>query len=277
MKPLEKLYGREPAGPDHFPEALSALYDGALVLRRRSLFANFVSSLDGVIAIPSVPNSPSTISGKSEADRFVMGLLRASADVVLIGAGTVRAEPDHRWTPEFVYPQGAGEFARLRAALGLAPHPRLAVVTSGGELGSAVDALEDAFVFTTRRGARRLERLGKAPAMTVEAGPGDVVDPAKAVELLRSRGHLSVLCEGGPTLIGQLVRRRLVDELFLTLSPVLIGRDREERRLALIEGVDLLGNGSVAARLASVRGHGSHLFLRYSLESGNHRVDEISP
>ena len=276
MKPLEKLYEREPAAPDHFPEALAAVYGGALALERRSLFANFVSSLDGVVAIPSVPNSPSTISGKSEADRFVMGLLRASADVVLVGAGTVRAEPDHRWTPEFVYPQGSRDFARLRATRGLAPLPQLAVVTSGGDLGAAAEALEDAVVFTTRRGAQRLERLPNAPAMALEVGNGDVVDPAKAVERLRARGYLSILSEGGPTLIGQLVRRRLANELFLTLSPVLIGRDRAEPRLALIEGVDLLGNGSVEARLSSVRGHGSHLFLRYSLENWNHPLNGIS-
>jgi riboflavin biosynthesis pyrimidine reductase len=72
-----------------------------------------------------------------------------------------------------------------------------------------------------------------------------------------------VLTEGGPSLVGQLVRERLVDELFLTTSPRLFGRKGNDGRKSLIEGVDLAGQ---SLQLLSVRRHESHLFLRYALE-----------
>src|SRR5918998_1113636 len=106
MKLLEKLYAVPGPATKGLPSRLAELYDGHLRFGGPRVYANFVTSIDGVVALPSVNASPSLISAKSEADRFVMGLLRAFADVVLVGAGTLRAEPEHRWTPEFVYPQG---------------------------------------------------------------------------------------------------------------------------------------------------------------------------
>ena len=114
MKPLERLYAVPGPAEDALPPGLAQLYDGGLRLAGSRVFANFVSSIDGVVALPSVDASPSVISRKSEADRFVMGLLRASADVVMVGAGTLRAEPEHRWTPEFINPQAADDYRRLR-------------------------------------------------------------------------------------------------------------------------------------------------------------------
>ena len=86
-----------------------------------------------------------------------------------------------------------------------------------------------------------------------------------ALAALRSEfGVRSVLCEGGPRLFGSLVAAGLADELFLTLSPVLAGRDLDPR-LSLLEGAQLLPDRSVTGDLMSVRRHGSHLFLRYRL------------
>ena len=83
-------------------------------------------------------------------------------------------------------------------------------------------------------------------------------------KLLRDRGCPVVLTEAGPTMFGSLVASRLVDELFLTVSPVLVGR-AATARLGLVEGVELVPQTRVAGRLRSVRAHGSHLFLRYGL------------
>jgi hypothetical protein len=105
MKLLERLYAAPGLAVHGLLSGLAHLYDGDLRFDSPRVYANFVSSIDGVVALPSVDASPSVISRKSDADRFVMGILRACADVVLVGAGTVRAEPDHRWTPEFVYPR----------------------------------------------------------------------------------------------------------------------------------------------------------------------------
>jgi riboflavin biosynthesis pyrimidine reductase len=83
------------------------------------------------------------------------------------------------------------------------------------------------------------------------------------VASLRADGYQSVLSEGGPHLFGDLVAAGLVDELFLTLSPVLSGRS--DKHFGLIEGVQLLPKVRAAAELLSARRHGSHLFLRYGL------------
>ena len=273
---LQKLYEVPGTAGVDLPREIVELYDGGLRLDSPVVFANFVSSLDGVVALPSIQASPSVISGKSEADRFVMGVLRASADVVLVGAGTVRAEPQHRWTPEFVCPQLEGGFARLRASLGLSAQPRLAVVSARGELEPGLPALDGAFVITTARGAARLRDRGLSTATIVEAGE-EVVDLKVLIERLQEEGHGAILSEGGPTVIGQLLDGGLLDELFLTISPVVIGRTASQPRPGLVEGVDLLGEGPRAAELWSVRRHRSHLFVRYSFAGARReqRLDGI--
>jgi riboflavin biosynthesis pyrimidine reductase len=283
MKFLERLYAVPGLAGYELPSGLARLYDGGLGFDGPRVYANFVSSIDGVVALPSVQASPSVISAKSEADRFVMGLLRACADVVLVGASTLRAEPDHRWTPEFVYPQGRGDYARLRAALELAPDPRLAVLTSSGDLDPETPALQGAMVITTPGGARELERRGPFPATVLEVEGEGHLDLGRVIHALRSRGMRMILSEGGPTVIGQLLPLGLLDELFLTISPVLVGRTRTELRPGLAEGVDLLHRGVPVAEVLSVHRHGSHLFVRYSLvsphkegrqlENGGTRVD----
>jgi riboflavin biosynthesis pyrimidine reductase len=277
VKLLQRLF--EPASPDvaDFPLALERLYDGVLRFDTPRLFANFVSSIDGVVALPAVDASPSVISGQSEGDRFVMSLLRASADVVLVGASTVRAEPEHRWTPEFVYPRASVDFARLRDVLGLGSEPRLAVVTAGGNLDPSIPALARALIVTTPAGARRVGNELPSGAEVVVVGGGDHVDLADVVTELRTRGHERVLSEGGPTVVGQLLERGLVDELFLTISPVLLGRTRAEGRPGLVEGVDLLGIGAPPAQIISVRKHRSHLFLRYSLAEVSEKAHSAHP
>ena len=99
LSPLELVYDAEPAPRLDLPEQLQALYGGHIGFDRPSVFANFVSSLDGVVAIPAETQSATMISDHNEADRFVMGLLRACADVVLIGSGTMKARPDHSGRP----------------------------------------------------------------------------------------------------------------------------------------------------------------------------------
>jgi len=93
---------------------------------------------------------------------------------------------------------------------------------------------------------------------------GDRLDMAQAVEEMRHDGHRVVLTEGGPHVMGELIKAGLLDEAFLTISPVLAGRD-EERRLGMVEGLELLPKAGVWTRLLSARRHGDLLFLRYAL------------
>jgi riboflavin biosynthesis pyrimidine reductase len=102
------------------------------------------------------------------------------------------------------------------------------------------------------------------PAATdvIAVNGGDWVDPAGAIAALRARGHRHVLSEGGPTLFASFIAAGQIDELFLTVSPLLAGRSGEPR-LSLAEGAELLPDVRIAGDLASIRRHGSHLFLQY--------------
>ena len=100
-------------------------------------------------------------------------MLRAFADVVLVGTGTLLASPKGRWRPEGVYPEGKDAFARLRAQLGKPEHPAVAVVTSGASLDVAHPVLAEAVVLTTERGAAQL--AGSLPDV-VAVNDGDWVD-----------------------------------------------------------------------------------------------------
>jgi riboflavin biosynthesis pyrimidine reductase len=264
--PLELLY--EATGLPSFPlpETLAARYGGTLGFGSRRLVTNFVSSLDGVVAIPAETNSPRLIGGATEADRFVMALLRACAGALVMGASTFRASSEARWTAASLYPQEAAAFAQLRERLGLDAEPQLAVVTRSGALDPAHPALEvGALVFTTESGARRLRSSLPAASEAVVAEREGAVDLAAVIEVLRERGHDVVLSEGGPTIHGALLAAGLVDELFLTVSPLLAGRPGGEERLGLVEGVRLLPGRRVEGRLLSTRRDGAHLFLRYEL------------
>ena len=268
MRLLERLFEVGGLPAYDLPPALVELYDGPIGFTPGRLCANFVSSIDGVVALDSIPRSPAVISGKSEADRFVMGLLRACAAVVLIGAGTLRAEPDHVWTPDYIYPEAADYYRKLRAQLRLAPEPELVVVTASGELNPELPALRrGATVAASGQGAERLRGRVPRPSNLLEVASDGSVNVRELIATLRARRRGLILSEAGPSLMGQLVRHALIDELFLTLSPLIVGRNEAGGRPGLVEGADLLAGEPplIAGELLSLRRHGSHLFLRYAL------------
>jgi riboflavin biosynthesis pyrimidine reductase len=194
-----------------------------------------------------------------------MGLLRAFADVVLIGAGTLRAESAHLWTADRVYPPAADAFRSLREYLQLPPTAPLAVVTASGNVDPALPALEGGLILTTAPGAKGLASRASGGVRVLGLGDGELVSAADVVAALRAAGHRSILTEGGPHLFGQLLAAGLVDQLFLTLSPALAGRDRNSGQIGLVEGTALLPDIDIRGRLLSARKSGSHLFLRYDL------------
>lgn len=265
---LETLFDSSDQLAPRLPSRLSERYGGELGFRRPGLVANFVSSLDGVVALDE-KTPPSVISAKSEADRFVMGLLRAQADAVLIGAGTLRAEKNHLWTPEFIFPGEAGSLSELRRSLGFTGSPRLVVVSASGKIDIGAPALEQgALVLTTQQGFERLRgRLPAASTLRV-LGRERCIDPSEILRLVRAEGHDLVLTEGGPTLLGPFLKANLVDELFLTLSPLLAGSEgKGPGRRHLVEGVGFEADCLRRAVLMSAKRSGSHLFLRYELEA----------
>lgn len=265
LEPLEVLYEAADQPAFDLPPALQELYGGRLGFDEPRVYANFVSTLDGVVAIPSLVQSNKLISAGSEGDRFVMGLLRALADVVLIGAGTLTGSPRGSWTPERAYPPAAAAFAELRRRLGRSKTPELAILSGGGSIAPTHPALNaDALVLTSEPGAARLQRRLPETSSILTLGTETTIDPRRAVEALYERGHRLILSEAGPHGFGALVAAGLVDELFLTLSPLLAGAEHTSRS-ALVEGVDLLPL-HVEGRLLGLRRQGSHLFARYELE-----------
>ena len=175
------------------PRPLAEAYGGVLSFPADALVANFVESVDGVVAFPDVAGeSGGIVSGGSDADRLLMGLLRACADAVLIGAGTLRAASKDLWFPESIFPDAAAQFAQARAALGLQNRPAVYVVSGSGRVDADHPAL--------REGAVVLR--GK-------------LQPREILEAVRRDGHRRILCEGGPGLFAELLASRLVDDLFL--------------------------------------------------------------
>ena len=112
--------------------------DLAIALRadRPTIVSNFVSTIDGVVAFDTEGRTGGQeVSGASIPDRFLMGLLRATADAVLSGAGTVRSGAHHRWTPAYIYPPAADAYAAWRRELGLAAaQPTTVIVSASGSI-----------------------------------------------------------------------------------------------------------------------------------------------
>jgi riboflavin biosynthesis pyrimidine reductase len=226
---------------------------------RPFLYLNMVASVDG----------RATFEGRteelgSEADTLLLTELRALADAVLIGTGTVRAEGYGRMV------RNPERIAR-RAAAGMAETPTAVLLSRSFDIpwGAGLFAAADqpVIVYT---GA---ERSGGEPAGRDRSAPPDVAAPLELVRLedptpaaaladLRSRGVRSLLCEGGPTLNSGLLEAGVVDELFLTLSPLLSG---EPHALRIVEGDGLPGPAQLT--LEWVLRHDEELFLRYAVRT----------
>jgi 5-amino-6-(5-phosphoribosylamino)uracil reductase len=259
------------------PPGLASRFDGELTVELRpdrpAIVANFVSTIDGAVALgPSEPSAGGgEISGFSEADRFMMSLLRGLADVVVVGAGTVRVGRKHVWTARFVEPELAGVFARWRSEMRLAPQPTTIIVTASGDLDATHAGLNDpdvpVIVATTPAGAERLAKLPLASHVQVKvAGDEKRVAAGAVLEVIRGAGARLALCEGGPHLFGDLLGARLIDGLFLTVAPQVVGRDASARRLALVEGTSFGDGEGRWASLVWARRAGDDLFLRYRFE-----------
>jgi riboflavin biosynthesis pyrimidine reductase len=265
LEPLQVLFEADGLPAGSLPAELERLHGGPFALDPDCVYANFVTSLDGVVAIPGLAHSNDFVAGDGDADRFLMGVLRAHADVVLIGSGVLGASPQGTWRPERIYPPAANAYAALREQLRLAPTPEIAVLTGHGSVDPAHPLFATgAVVLTSDSGAERLAGRLPPKSTVVTLGSATTIPPRVVVDALRARGHGRILCEAGPHTFGGLLAEDLVDELFLTSSPLLTGEAGPGTRLRLVQGADLVPH-EIRPRLVSVRRHGSHLFQRYAL------------
>ena len=175
--------------------------------RAEGLRVTFVTSLDGAAAVDGLSAGLS-----SPADKQVFRLLRMTCDALLVGAGTLRDEAYRPLTLD-------ADRRAWRQSCGLPAYPRLVVFSRSLAIDPHHRALREAPV---------------RPAVVTPTDPGDhplrevadlivAADPAGALAGLRGLGLTNLLCEGGPTLLGELTGADLVDELCLTLSPILAG------------------------------------------------------
>ncbi|MFC8671000.1 pyrimidine reductase family protein [Streptomyces sp. NPDC057199] len=184
------------------------------------LRANMVSTLDG-----AAQHDGRSQPISSAADMRIFGTLRGLADVVVVGAETVRQEG---YRPA----RAREDFAALREAAGQGPAPAIAVVSASLDLDFSLplftSPLVPTLVLTGAAAAPdRIAAAEKAGAQVVIAGDGMGVDPARAVRALAERGLCRLLTEGGPRLLGQLVAAGVLDELCLTVSPMLTAGDAQ--------------------------------------------------
>jgi riboflavin-specific deaminase-like protein len=210
---------------------------------RPYLVLNFADTVDGRAAIGG---RSGPIAG--ETDTELLQRLRTQADAVMIGAGTMRAERYGRMVSD-------AEYRAERERLGLAADP-LAVIVSG-----RLDLPWDAPLFTEGAGevlvfsASEVEPPETATPVEV-VRHDERVDLAAAMSLLRERGIRSVLCEGGPTLHGELWAGGLADELFLTTAPKLAGGNAPRIIEGPLPGIQQL-------ELVSLAEEDGELYARY--------------
>ncbi|HLV99317.1 MAG TPA: dihydrofolate reductase family protein [Ktedonobacterales bacterium] len=280
MDTIRTLFESAPQSTASFPAELAALYDGGLTLETREdrplVLVNFVSTLDGVVsyALPG-RSGGGEIGGFNQADHFIMGLLRAHADAVLCGAGSMNEDVGHVRTPGFVYPEAHDLYAELRQRLGKArPEPLTVVVSASGRVNLAEANFHtpgvETLIITTDAGAELLRADPNAQAVTHirSLGAGPRLAPEAMLRLLGDEfGLRVVLNEGGPGILTSFLKARCVHELFLTLAPQLAGRDADHPRPSLIDHHAFLPEDAPWGQLLALKQAGEHLFLRYSFTS----------
>jgi riboflavin biosynthesis pyrimidine reductase len=269
---------REGSKPSVLPEELRIAYGGDLWFppsgsQRPYVIGNFVSTVDGVVSYEIAGKSGGgDISGFDESDRFIMGLLRASADAVMVGSGTLhQTAPEHLFVADRVCPGARDLYARYRSEALQKMVPPLQVIVSGS---GRVDLTRAIFrtpgirtlIVTTQAGKDLLAANGGGSLVSTEIRllEGPIIAPASVLELLRAEFGVSLLLhEGGPTLFGRFVAEGCVDELFLTVAPQVAGRNMQPPRPGFIAGVEFLPETAPWLDIVSVKQHGNHLYLRY--------------
>ncbi|MDO8622124.1 MAG: dihydrofolate reductase family protein, partial [bacterium] len=228
--------------------------------------------MDGIVSF-QLPGQASggPVSGFNAQDQFLMGVLRAAADAVMVGAGTLRAEPEHCWTPEHIYPKAGPRWAELRRAFGKQPNLINAFVTASGDINLEAVVFRQpnirCVVFTTTAGAERIAGMRAAhPGATLEVivvGERTVDLPEMLRRFRTEFGVEHLLVEGGPQLMGDFLSQDLMDEVFLTIAPQVIGTDGNRPTFA--KGKPFTPETARWWQLVSAKGWGDYLYTRYRL------------
>jgi len=274
LRPIDSILSPVRGREWSLPAALRRLY-GPLRMATHSgrphVMANFAATLDGVVSLNSPGESGGgEITGTNPHDRLIMGLLRSTADAVVVGAGTQRSVPRHLWTASHVFPDLAKAFAELRSDRGMAPTPLNVIVSAHGDLDLTLPVFQsgkvEVLIVTTGEGSRALSVQQLPASVRIARVQGSNHLSARAV--LREVQGLChgrvILVEGGPHLLGDFLFERALDELFLTVAPQIAGRDSTAPRPGLVAGREFAPADPLWPSLVGIQRAGGFLFLRYS-------------
>ncbi len=206
---LEKLYESDLSSGLPLPSELSRFY-GTLSFPSHSgrpfVISNFVSTVDGVASLDAPGKAVGdVISGTNEHDSIVMGLLRAAADAVIVGAGTLRASLQHIWTPAYIYPPYADAYKELRERMGKQPVPLNVIVTARGNIDLSLPLFQSGkvpvLILTTAEGERQIRKMDIPKSVQIVAGNN--AGSLTAREILNAIISINpsceiILIEGGP-------------------------------------------------------------------------------
>lgn len=260
---------QEPIGTD-LPESWRPIYGSWYMPDKGDVpytFVNFVTSRDGRISFNEPgKSSGGPISRHYRHDLWMMGLLRARADAIIIGSSAIHTAPRHIWTPATIFPDDRTSWEALRAAEGREPVPLHVVVTRSGEIDAQSVVIRDPQIrvliaTTTDSATKARSAVGTAPNVDV-IGFDKHIDYQRLQQILMaSYGVRTLLSEAGPQVYGALMADDAVHDEFLTLSPILVGSSEDKPRPGLIEGVTFMPDAPPQSKLLGVRRSGDYLFL----------------
>jgi riboflavin biosynthesis pyrimidine reductase len=266
IEPFQLLF-EESHPVNALPNDIRSIYKGDWVIpdKQGYIYSNFVISRDGRISF----NEPGhlgggDVSGFNIHDRWLMALLRARADAVIVGDNTLRLEPEHLWTHDYIYPEDTELFTRLRTLEGLPLKPLQIFLSQEGNLFQEAKVFQENInivIATTHQGAEKAKALKAKAKLDIIALGNDTVDLQRLITILYNDFDVKrLLCEGGPRVYGSLLKEKLIDEEFLTLSPTVIGNSLSTRP-GLIESIAFSPKHHPLSKPISLRRAGDHLFL----------------
>jgi len=268
--------------PDHQSQdslslsaTLQQTYQGtwAIPKDRRYCYSNFALSRDGRVSFSEPDHmGGGDVSGFNRHDQWLMALLRARADAIVMGDRTLDIEPEHLWTSAYIYPDDAAAFAELRTQEGRTRHPLAVFLSFTGEIKADARVFDEddmhVLIATTSHAAdiakQQLEHSSaQVTVLALDDAHATGVSLPALFDILESDYNVrTILCEGGPRAYASLIAAQLLDEEFLALCPNVIGSSADKYRPGLVEGVTFSAGHAPQSQPLSLRRANHHLFLR---------------
>lgn len=288
IEPLQTLADASQGQPVPLPEELRALY-GPLRMPvhagRPHVISAYVSTIDGVVSLgPAATMAPSAldagispgevISGANHADKMVLALFHAIADVLVVGNAGVRGNPRDVRRAVRIYPPLADAFGMLRAELGKPAELPVAVLSPDDDLDPSMPVFQvpgvRMAILTKEDNVPLLAERGfpsNVEMVALPLRPDGTFSAAAVLAAVERFQHAKlILCNAGPRFMAHMIAERCLDEFFLTVAPRVAGRDGSSERPGFVDGKVFAPADPRGAELVSVKRAGNHLFLRYALQ-----------